>query len=81
MEDHRLITMNGPVDFPHITVIGATTDSGLLPEPFLGRFGLSLQLDRYTSEEMALMALLSGRTSRVEARTRSGVHVRRRGAR
>jgi Holliday junction DNA helicase RuvB len=62
MEDHRLITMNGPIDFPHITVIGATTDSGLLPEPFLGRFGLSLQLDRYTAEEMALMALLSGRT-------------------
>lgn len=61
MEDYRLITQNGPVPFPHVTVIGATTDSGLLPEPFLGRFGLSLQLDRYTAEEIALMALISAR--------------------
>jgi Holliday junction DNA helicase RuvB len=61
MEDRKLITLNGPVPFPHITVIGATTDSGLLPEPFLGRFGLSLQLDRYTAEEIALMALISAR--------------------
>lgn len=59
MEDRKLITLNGPVPFPEITIIGATTDSGLLPEPFLGRFGLTLRLDRYTVEEMALMARMS----------------------
>lgn len=59
MEDRKLITLNGPVSFPEITIIGATTDSGLLPEPFLGRFGLTLNLDRYTVEEMALMARVS----------------------
>lgn len=52
MEDHRLATAHGMLDFPRITVIGATTDSGLLPEPFLNRFPLQPRLAPYTLYDM-----------------------------
>jgi Holliday junction DNA helicase RuvB len=56
MEDRRLVTSTGVVDFPAITIIGCTTDAGLLPEPFLGRFPLQPQLDPYTTDDMAVLA-------------------------
>lgn len=56
LEDHRLITPTGAIEFPIVTVIGATTDAGLLPEPFLARFPLQPQLDPYTYPEMGVLA-------------------------
>jgi Holliday junction DNA helicase RuvB len=56
MEDQRLITTGGPQPFPACTFIGATTDAGLLPEPFLDRFPLKPQLDEYTEGEMTELA-------------------------
>lgn len=56
LEDRRLVTSFGVIPFPEVTVIGATTDAGLLPEPFLARFPLQPRLDRYTEEEMAELA-------------------------
>jgi Holliday junction DNA helicase RuvB len=56
MEDRRLMTETGAIKFPAVTFIGATTDEGLLPEPFLNRFPLRLTLDRYEPTDMARLA-------------------------
>jgi Holliday junction DNA helicase RuvB len=56
MEDRRLSTPTGTLPFAAITVIGCTTDSGLLSAPFLNRFPLTPTLDHYTVEEMATLA-------------------------
>jgi Holliday junction resolvasome RuvABC ATP-dependent DNA helicase subunit len=61
LEDKRLATARGMLTFPDVTVIGATTDIGLLPEPFLNRFPLRPKLDKYTVEEMRTLA---GRNAR-----------------
>lgn len=61
MEDRRLPTEGGMLPFPTVTIIGCTTDSGLLPEAFLNRFPLSLTLDPYTVAEMAQLALANAR--------------------
>lgn len=53
MEDRELATATGMLDFPRITIIGATTDAGLLPEPFLNRFPLQPRLAPYSSRDMA----------------------------
>jgi Holliday junction DNA helicase RuvB len=37
------------------TIVGATTDAGLLTAPFRDRFGIQLQLDYYTPSELALI--------------------------
>lgn len=56
LEDKRLATARGMLTFPDVTVIGATTDVGLLPEPFLNRFPLRPKLDKYTVDEMLVLA-------------------------
>lgn len=53
MEDRQLATSTGMLSFPSITIIGATTDAGLLPEPFLNRFPLQPRLAPYTVKDMA----------------------------
>lgn len=57
MEDRRLMTARGVLDFPQLTFIGCTTDAGLLPEAFLGRFPLKPVLDPYTEADMTTLAL------------------------
>ncbi len=61
MEDRKMPTPTGMVDFPRLTFIGCTTDSGLLPEAFLNRFPLNLSLDPYTYEDMARLAAANAR--------------------
>lgn len=61
MEDRRLPTETGMIPFPAVTFIGCTTDVGLLPEAFLLRFPLTLNLDPYTFEEMAVLAEANAR--------------------
>jgi Holliday junction DNA helicase RuvB len=56
LEDSVLMTGGGMVPFPDITVIGATTDPGRLPDPFLDRFPLQPRLTDYTAPELALIA-------------------------
>lgn len=53
MEDRQLATATAMLPFPAITIIGATTDAGLLPEPFLNRFPLQPRLAPYTVKDMA----------------------------
>lgn len=52
LEDRTIVSGTGLLLFPEITVIGTTTDEGLLPEPFLNRFPLRPRLRRYTREEL-----------------------------
>lgn len=56
LEDCKLLTGEGMIDFPDITVIGATTDPGRLPDPFLDRFPLQPRFARYSQRELCLIA-------------------------
>lgn len=56
MEDRKLPTESGMMPFPSVTFIGCTTDAGLLPEAFIGRFPLRPTLDPYTDLDMARLA-------------------------
>jgi Holliday junction DNA helicase RuvB len=56
MEDRSLISGMGVLPFPEICVIGATTDEGMLPDPFVNRFPLRPILAPYTLEELAVIA-------------------------
>jgi len=52
MEDHTIVTSSGVLPFPHITVIGATTDEGMLPDAFINRFPLRPVLEPYTHQDL-----------------------------
>lgn len=56
LEDFELVVGGQVLPFPRITVVGATTDPGLLPEAFLARFPLQPRLSRYTDNEMTELA-------------------------
>jgi Holliday junction DNA helicase RuvB len=62
MEDHVIPTSAGVLEFPHITVIGTTTDEGLLPDAFINRFPLRPRLVPYSREELREIALSNCRT-------------------
>ena len=63
MEDYALdiIVGKGPsansirLDLPRFTLVGATTRAGQLSAPLRDRFGVSLRLELYTPEELALI--------------------------
>lgn len=58
LEDGTAYLPNGEVvDLPDITVIGATTDRDMLPEPVVDRFKIKPHFDAYSSEEMQLITL------------------------
>lgn len=59
LEDGVIASPSGMVPFPDVTIIGATTDPGMLPDPFLDRFPLQPRLDRYSPEELAEIAQFS----------------------
>jgi Holliday junction DNA helicase RuvB len=45
LEDRTIVTETGVLPFPAITVIGATTDEGMLPDAFVNRFPLRPALE------------------------------------
>ena len=47
------------LDLPHFTLIGATTRSGQLTAPLRDRFGVTLRLELYSPEELALIVTRS----------------------
>jgi Holliday junction DNA helicase RuvB len=61
MEDFRVDVMVGkgpgassiPLDLERFTLIGATTRSGMLPNPLKDRFGFTANLDFYGEDELA----------------------------
>lgn len=60
MEDRVMPSGAGLLDFPDVTIIGTTTDEGLLPDPFLARFPLRPRLDPYDENALAKMARWNG---------------------
>ena len=55
LEERRLYTDDGPIELREITVIGATTDSGKLPEPVLDRFVIKPTFEPYTVWDLSLI--------------------------
>lgn len=56
LEDRRIVTATGVLDYPHVTVIGATTDEGMLPDPFINRFPLRPTLEPYRQTDLSKIA-------------------------
>lgn len=69
MEDFRIDVLMGegafaesiPLDIQPFTLVGATTRTGLLTKPLQERFGVTLRLDFYNPEELALIIERSAR--------------------
>lgn len=57
MEDRTLTSGSGVLPFPAITIVGTTTDEGMLPDPFLNRFPLRPRLAAYEIGDIAVMAV------------------------
>jgi Holliday junction DNA helicase RuvB len=57
LEDRTIVSGSEILPFPRITVIGTTTDEGMLPDPFINRFPLRPRLEPYTTEQLAQMAV------------------------
>lgn len=56
MEDRTITTGVGILPYPHITLIGTTTDEGMLPDAFLNRFALRPHLEPYDGHQMEQIA-------------------------
>ena len=69
LEDGILSTPTGPLEFPHVSWIGATTDVGLLPEPLTMRFALQPRLSPYTEPEMATIAAASAQALKLRVQS------------
>lgn len=57
MEDFVITTETGLLPFPRITIVGTTTDEGMLPDPFLARFPLRPHLEAYSATDLGIMAI------------------------
>lgn len=73
MEDRTMTTGTEVLPFPAITVVGTTTDEGMLPEPFLNRFPLRPRLESYSLADLAVMAVWNGQQLGVEVSTDAAV--------
>lgn len=62
MEDRVIPTPQGVLPFPEITIIGTTTDEGLLPDAFVNRFPLKPILEPYAIPELELIARHNAKT-------------------
>lgn len=62
LQDGVLMGPRGPEPQPKVTVIGATTDAGRLPETVLSRFPIKPVLEPYTLDEAAMIAAGMART-------------------
>lgn len=61
LQDGVLLGPRGIEDVPKVTIIGATTDAGRLPQPILERFEITPTLVRYTDGEAAQIARVMSR--------------------
>jgi Holliday junction DNA helicase RuvB len=69
MEDRTIVSGSGVLPFPAITLIGATTDEGMLPDAFVNRFPLRPVLDAYNEDELTQIARINGRVLGVHVNT------------
>ena len=66
------------INLPKFTLIGATTRSGLLSSPLLGRFPIKERLDYYNAEQLQHIVTRSARLLEVEMETEGAFEVARR---
>lgn len=86
MEDYRLDIMidRGPsarsvkLNLNRFTMIGATTRAGMLTGALRARFGLTIRLDFYSPEELAIIVERSARVLKVEMDELGGREIARR---
>ncbi len=86
MEDYAIdiIIGKGPsansirLDLPKFTLIGATTRAGQLSAPFRDRFGVTLRLELYTPEELALIVTRSAGILEVPIEEEGALEIARR---
>ena len=69
MEDSRLDIAKGcqSINFEPFTIIGATTEAGMLLRPFYDRFVHHLQLESYTIEELSKIIKINCRKLKINA--------------
>ena len=86
MEDYAIdiIIGKGPsansirLDLPKFTLIGATTRAGSLSAPLRDRFGVTLRLELYTPEELALIVTRSAGILNVSIEPEGAMEIARR---
>ena len=86
MEDYAIdiIIGKGPsansirLDLPKFTLIGATTRAGSLSAPLRDRFGVTLRLELYTPEELALIVTRSAGILNVPIQPEGAMEIARR---
>ena len=86
MEDYAIdiIIGKGPsansirLDLPKFTLIGATTRAGQLSAPLRDRFGVTLRLELYTPEELALIVTRSAGILNVPIEPEGAMEIARR---
>ena len=86
MEDYAIdiIIGKGPsansirLDLPKFTLIGATTRAGQLSAPLRDRFGVTLRLELYTPEELALIVTRSAGILEVPIEPEGALEIARR---
>ena len=86
MEDYAIdiIIGKGPsansirLDLPKFTLIGATTRAGQLSAPLRDRFGVTLRLELYTPEELALIVTRSAGILEVPIETDGAMEIAKR---
>ena len=66
------------LDLPKFTLIGATTRAGQLSAPFRDRFGVTLRLELYTPEELALIVTRSAGILEVPIEEEGALEIARR---
>lgn len=62
LEDRVIATAHGVLPFPAITMIGGTTDEGMLSDAFLSRFPLRPRLTEYTIADLVEIATRNAKT-------------------
>lgn len=86
MEDYAIdiIVGKGPsansirLDLPHFTLIGATTRAGQLSAPLRDRFGVTLRLELYTSQELSKIVTRSASILNVDIDPTGALEIARR---
>nr|WP_250807607.1 Holliday junction branch migration DNA helicase RuvB [Neorhizobium tomejilense] len=86
MEDFRLDLIVGegsearalPLPLPKFTLIGATTNPGLISRPMKDRFGIQIRLETYTDEEMAVILLRAAPKLGIEITQEGALEIGRR---
>jgi Holliday junction DNA helicase RuvB len=86
MEDFHLdiIVGQGPsartmrIPLPHFTLVGATTRAGLLTPPLRDRFGVSLRLEYYKTEDLKRIVLRASQVLAIPIREDAALEIAKR---